>query len=82
MGQLISLRTIWEEVRMNILQRRICIHIKLTLDKNHMFVEMGFLSQGNNNSKQLKLMESEIKTVANVFSQNCRLESFYTILLY
>lgn len=46
-----------------------------------MFIEMGLLSQGINSSKQLKLMESEIKMVANVFSENCRLESFYNSMI-
>lgn len=43
-----------------------------------MFVEMGFLCQG----KTSKLMVSEIKPAANVFSENCHPESFYNILHY
>lgn len=45
----------------------LCVHTKLTLGRKHMFMKMGFLCQGNNSSKQWKLMESEIKMV--MFSQ-------------
>lgn len=47
-----------------------------------MFMEMGFLCQGSKSSEQLKLMESEIKMAAKVFSENCHLDSFYNILHY
>lgn len=46
-----------------------------------MLMEVGFLCQETKISKQLKLMESEIKPVANVFSETLILRAFTTFFI-
>lgn len=57
------------------------VHTKLTFGRKHMLMEVGFLCQETKISKQLKLMESEIKPVANVFSETLILRAFTTFFI-